>query len=113
MPFTALGLSPALAQAAADLGFVTPTPIQQQAIPGVLAGADLLATAQTGSGKTAAFALPLLQRLQTGSVHTPRRVRALVLVPTRELAAQVGEVLRSLAQHLSARPRIAVAFGGV
>jgi superfamily II DNA/RNA helicase len=79
----------------------------------VLGGADLLATAQTGSGKTAAFALPLLQRLQSGPVHTPRRVRALVLVPTRELAAQVGEVLRSLAQHLPSRPRIAVAFGGV
>jgi superfamily II DNA/RNA helicase len=79
----------------------------------VLGGADLLATAQTGSGKTAAFALPLLQRLQSGPVHTPRRVRALVLVPTRELAAQVGEVLRSLAQHLPSRPRIALAFGGV
>ncbi len=111
--FSALGLLPSLAQAAADQGFATPTPIQQQAIPAVLLGADLLATAQTGSGKTAAFALPLLQRLQAGPVHTPRRVRALVLVPTRELAAQVGEVLRSLAQHLPSRPRIAVAFGGV
>ncbi len=111
--FSSLGLLPSLAQAAADQGFATPTPIQQQAIPVVLQGADLLATAQTGSGKTAAFALPLLQRLQTGPMHTPRRVRALVLVPTRELAAQVGEVLRSLAQHLPSRPRIAVAFGGV
>ncbi len=111
--FSALGLPPSLAQAAADQGFATPTPIQQQAIPAVLLGADLLATAQTGSGKTAAFALPLLQRLQAGPVHTPRRVRALVLVPTRELAAQVGKVLRSLAQHLPSRPRIAVAFGGV
>lgn len=113
MPFTDLGLSPALAQAAAELGFDSPTPIQLQAIPAVLGGADLLATAQTGSGKTAAFALPLLQRLQSGTPLTPRRVRALVLVPTRELAAQVGEVLRSLAQHLAYRPRIAVAFGGV
>jgi len=113
MPFISLGLAPTLAQAAAELGFSAPTPIQLEAIPAVLSGADLLATAQTGSGKTAAFALPLLQRLQTGPVHTPRRVRALVLVPTRELAAQVGEVLRSLAQHLPARPRIAVAFGGV
>jgi superfamily II DNA/RNA helicase len=113
MPFTDLGLSPALAQAATELGFDTPTPIQLQAIPAVLSGADLLATAQTGSGKTAAFALPLLQRLLTGTALTPRRVRALVLVPTRELAAQVGEVLRSLAQHLPERPRIAVAFGGV
>src|SRR3990167_3541191 len=113
MPFTSLGLAPSLAKAAAELGFTAPTPIQLEAIPVVLGGADLLATAQTGSGKTAAFALPLLQRLQTGAVHTPRRVRALVLVPTRELAAQVGEVLRSLAQHLPSRPRIAVAFGGV
>ncbi|MCU0925632.1 MAG: DEAD/DEAH box helicase [Hydrogenophaga sp.] len=113
MPFTDLGLSPALAQAATELGFDTPTPIQLQAIPAVLSGADLLATAQTGSGKTAAFALPMLQRLQNGTAFTPRRVRALVLVPTRELAAQVGEVLRSLAQHLPERPRIAVAFGGV
>ncbi|MBQ0920593.1 DEAD/DEAH box helicase [Hydrogenophaga aromaticivorans] len=113
MPFISLGLAPTLAQAAAELGFTAPTPIQLEAIPAVLSGADLLATAQTGSGKTAAFALPLLQRLQTGPSHTPRRVRALVLVPTRELAAQVGEVLRSLAQHLPSRPRIAVAFGGV
>jgi len=113
MPFTTLGLVPSLAQAAAEHGFTVPTPIQREAIPAVLSGADVLATAQTGSGKTAAFALPLLQRLQTGPVHTPRRVRALVLVPTRELAAQVGEVLRSLAQPLSTRPRIAVAFGGV
>jgi superfamily II DNA/RNA helicase len=111
--FSSLGLLPSLAQAAADQGFATPTPIQQQAIPVVLQGADLLATAQTGSGKTAAFSLPLLQRLQAGPVHTPRRVRALVLVPTRELAAQVGEVLRSLAQQLPSRPRVAVAFGGV
>src|SRR3990167_3016088 len=113
MPFISLGLAPTLAQAAAELGFTAPTPIQLEAIPAVLGGADLLATAQTGSGKTAAFALPLLQRLQSGPVHTPRRVRALVLVPTRELAAQVGEVVRSLAQHLPSRPRIAVAFGGV
>jgi ATP-dependent RNA helicase RhlE len=113
MPFTALGLVPALAQAAADLGFATPTPIQTEAIPALLRGSDLLATAQTGSGKTAAYVLPMLQRLQGGGGHTPRRVRALVLVPTRELAAQVGEVVRSLAQGLAERPKVAVAFGGV
>jgi ATP-dependent RNA helicase RhlE len=113
MPFTALGLAPALARAAAELGFTTPTPIQIAAIPAVLRGVDVLATAQTGSGKTAAYVLPLLQRLQGGTLHTPRRVRALVLVPTRELAAQVGEVVRSLAQHLSERPKVAVVFGGV
>lgn len=113
MPFPSLGLAPALVHAAGTLGFLTPTPIQAAAIPAVLRGADVLGCAQTGSGKTAAFALPLLQRLQEGPRHTPRRVRALVLVPTRELAAQVGEVLRSLAQGLPQPPKVAVVFGGV
>ncbi|WP_332738633.1 DEAD/DEAH box helicase [Hydrogenophaga sp.] len=113
MPFHALGLAPALAQAAAELGFTTPTPIQQAAVPAVLSGGDVLATAQTGSGKTAAYVLPLLQRLMVSPGHTPRRVRALVLVPTRELAAQVGEVVRSLAQHLPVKTKTAVVFGGV
>ena len=113
MPFSALGLSPELARAAGELGFSTPTPIQAQAIPAILRGADLLGSAQTGSGKTAAFGLPLLQLLQQGRSQTPRRVRALVLVPTRELAAQVGEVLRSLGQHLPLPLRVAVVFGGV
>ena len=113
MPFTSLGLSPALVAAAGEQGFATPTPIQAQAIPAILQGADLLGSAQTGSGKTAAFALPLLQLLQEGRQHTPRRVRALILVPTRELAAQVGEVLRSLAQHLPQPLKVAVLFGGV
>jgi ATP-dependent RNA helicase RhlE len=113
MPFSSLGLSPALVNALGELGFGTPTPIQAQAIPAALRGADLLGCAQTGSGKTAAFALPLLQRLQQAPHHTPRRIRALVLVPTRELAAQVGEVIRSLAQHLPQRPKVAVVFGGV
>ena len=113
MPFHALGLAPALAQAAAELGFTTPTPIQAAAVPAVLGGGDVLATAQTGSGKTAAYVLPLLQRLMASPGHTPRRVRALVLVPTRELAAQVGEVVRSLAQHLPTKTKTAVVFGGV
>ena len=113
MPFNSLGLSPDLVRAANELGFHTPTPVQAQAIPVVLRGADLLASAQTGSGKTGAFGLPLLQRLQQGPHHTPRRVRALVLVPTRELAAQVGEVLRSLGSQLPQRLKTAVVFGGV
>ena len=113
MPFASLGLSPALAHAAEKAGFVTPTPIQAAAIPAILLGADLLGAAQTGSGKTAAFALPLLQQLQLSTTGGPRRVRALVLVPTRELAAQVGEVLRSLAQHLLQPLKIAIVFGGV
>jgi superfamily II DNA/RNA helicase len=113
MPFSTLGLSPPLAHAAAQLGFAAPTPVQQQTIPAVLRGADLLGQAPTGSGKTAAFALPLLQQLQQTPPQTPRRVRALVLVPTRELAAQVGEVVRSLAQTLPQPTRIAIVFGGV
>ena len=119
MPFASLGLSPALARAAADLGFNTPTPVQAQAIPAVLRGADVWACAQTGSGKTAAYALPALQHhqdvmlSQQGADHGPRRAHTLVVVPTRELAAQVGEVLRSLGQNLSQPPKVAVVFGGV
>ena len=119
MPFASLGLSPALARAAADLGFTTPTPVQAQAIPAVLRGADVWACAQTGSGKTAAYALPALQHhqdvvlAQQGADHGPRRAHTLVVVPTRELAAQVGEVLRSLGQNLAQPPKVAVVFGGV
>ncbi|MBI2771076.1 MAG: DEAD/DEAH box helicase [Burkholderiales bacterium] len=113
MPFSSLGLSPALVRAIGEMGFAAPTPIQQQAIPAILGGADVLGSAQTGSGKTAAYALPLLQLLQQGKTHTPRRVRALVLVPTRELAAQVGEAMRILGQHLPQPLKIAIVFGGV
>ena len=113
MPFASLGLSSALVRAAGESGFTTPTPIQAQAIPAVLRGADVLGSAQTGSGKTGAFVLPMLQLLQDEARHTPRRVRALILVPTRELAAQVGEVVRGLAQHLPQATKVAVLFGGV
>ncbi|RZL89641.1 MAG: DEAD/DEAH box helicase [Variovorax sp.] len=113
MPFTSLGLDAALARAAADKGYTAPTPIQAAAIPPILQGRDLLGAAQTGSGKTAAFCLPLLQRCAGEPIGRQRRLRALVLVPTRELAAQVGESMRSLAQHLPAPIKIAVAFGGV
>ena len=113
MPFQSLGLSPALARAAADMAFAEPTPIQREAIPPILRGADLLARAQTGSGKTAAFVLPLLQTLDAAPTSAGRRVQALVLAPTRELAAQIGETLRGLARHLERTPRIAVVFGGV
>ncbi|HEY9095254.1 MAG TPA: DEAD/DEAH box helicase [Hydrogenophaga sp.] len=114
MPFIALGLAPTLAQAAATLGFQAPTPIQSASIPAVLAGGDLLATARTGSGKTAAFALPALHQWQAMPLPTgARNLHTLVLVPTRELAAQVAEVFRSLAEPLKPRPKIVVAFGGV
>ena len=117
MPFSSLGLSPALARAARELGFEQPTPIQSQAIPAVLQGRDVWASARTGSGKTAAFALPALLRHQDAALAQrpggARHVHTLVVVPTRELAAQVGEVLRSLGQHLPQPPKIAVVFGGV
>src|SRR3954452_8812626 len=97
MSFTELGLAPELLRAVADQGYTEPTPIQTEAIPLVLAGRDLMAGAQTGTGKTAAFVLPMLQRLgrPTGDRRAARRgPRALVLAPTRELALQVEESFR-------------------
>src|SRR6476646_4984761 len=94
MPFQQLGLSPLLARNAQTLGYQNPTPIQAQAIPAVLAGRDLVATAQTGTGKTGAFLLPVLHRLAAA----PRAsTGALVLTPTRELAQQIDGVFRGLA----------------
>lgn len=114
MSFLTLGLMPALAQAAAEVGYFEPTPVQQAAIPAVLRGQDVLGLAQTGSGKTAAFSLPLLQRWAQAPRHRSRcAVHTLVLVPTRELAAQVGETFRLLSVRLHERPRIAVLFGGL
>eukprot|EP01030_Chromulinospumella_sphaerica_P006964 gene6964-6813_t len=110
MPFASLGLSPALVDAAAASGFTAPTPVQAAAIPVVLKGQDLLACAQTGSGKTAAFALPLLQMLQTEAQQ--RNTQVLILVPTRELASQVGEVITLLAQRLAHPIKVAVVYGG-
>ncbi len=110
MSFDTLGLSPALLRALADAGYTTPTAVQTAAIPIVLSGRDLMAGAQTGTGKTAAFSLPLLQRLAADA--TPqRRPRALVLTPTRELAAQVHDSLRTYGRHLGLRST--TVFGGV
>ena len=114
MSFSSLGLSDALLRAVADHGYTSPTPIQAQAIPAVLAGGDLLAGAQTGTGKTAGFVLPMLQRLSTRpSPYTSRRapLRALILTPTRELAAQVEASIRTYGKHLSLTSM--VLFGGV
>jgi ATP-dependent RNA helicase RhlE len=108
MSFTDLGLKPELARAVAEKGYVTPTPIQREAIPAVLAGRDVLAGAQTGTGKTAAFILPILQNLASHQARTPR---ALVLTPTRELAAQVAESARDYGRHTALRT--VVIFGGV
>ena len=110
MLFNQLGLSAELLRAIDEKGYREATPIQQQAIPLVLEGRDILAGAQTGTGKTAGFALPLLQRLQL-SPDNRRSVRALILTPTRELAAQVGESIRDYGRHTPFRT--AVIFGGV
>ncbi|MBP0947099.1 DEAD/DEAH box helicase [Pseudomonas alliivorans] len=101
MTFASLGLIEPLLRALDALGYQTPTPVQAQAIPPVLAGRDLMAAAQTGTGKTAGFALPLLQRLtMEGPKVAPNTIRALVLAPTRELAEQVHESIRQYAEHL-------------
>jgi ATP-dependent RNA helicase RhlE len=113
MPFTALGLVPALQRALLARDLMQPTPVQAAAIPPMLAGRDVRVQARTGSGKTAAFALPLLQQWLNGQPRTPRPVEGLVLVPTHELAVQVGETLRELAHALPGLAKIAVVFGGV
>ncbi|WP_349743609.1 DEAD/DEAH box helicase [Roseateles cavernae] len=113
MSFSTLGLSPALLRAVREQGYHAPTPIQSAAIPAVLGGGDVLGLAQTGSGKTAAYALPLLQRVLAARDGGPRRLRALLLLPTRELAEQVGEVLREFARALPEPLKIAIAYGGV
>ncbi|GAA4800602.1 DEAD/DEAH box helicase [Lysobacter hankyongensis] len=112
MSFESLGLAPALLRALADNGYATPTPIQAEGIPLVLAGHDVLGGAQTGTGKTAAFGLPLLQRLAEGNKPAtgPRKPRALILVPTRELAVQVADSIRSYSKYL--RLNVTTIFGG-
>ncbi|STR44595.1 DEAD/DEAH box helicase [Iodobacter fluviatilis] len=110
MSFSALGLSPAVLLAASKKSYITPTPVQAEVIPAVLWGEDILAQAQTGSGKTAAYVLPLLHLMTTGSS------KALILVPTRELAVQVGEEIKGLLAALGkmTRPiKLATVFGGV
>ncbi len=113
--FESLGLSAELLRAVADEGYTDPTPIQVQAIPLILAGRDLMGAAQTGTGKTAAFVLPIFERLKpyTNTSFSPARhpVRALVLAPTRELAMQVAEMAAAYGRHVPLRS--AVVFGGV
>lgn len=111
MTFQPLGLSAKLLRAIADQGYTLPTPIQQQAIPAVLQGQDVLASAQTGTGKTAGFTLPLLQRLMENGSRGDRAPRALILVPTRELAAQVSDSVRIYGKYLPLT--CAVVYGGV
>ncbi len=113
MTFESLGLSTELVRAVSEKGYSTPTPIQLQAIPYILEGRDLMGAAQTGTGKTAGFTLPLLQRLmESQKTHSGRRpLRALVITPTRELAAQVAESIESYGRYLPLKST--VVFGGV
>ena len=110
MFFESLGLAPALVRALSEIGYAQPTSIQAEAIPLAMAGHDLLGGAQTGTGKTAAFALPMLHRLSTTGGTGPRRIRALILTPTRELAVQVHDSIRSYGKH--ARLASTVIYGG-
>ena len=111
MSFSTLGLSEAIVRAVTERGYTEPTPIQAQAIPAVLSGGDLLAGAQTGTGKTAGFTLPLLQRLSAKPLTGKAPIRALVLTPTRELAAQVEESVREYGKYLPLKSMMM--FGGV
>jgi ATP-dependent RNA helicase RhlE len=111
MSFETLGLSPVLLRALSEIGYATPTPIQSEAIPLALAGHDLLGGAQTGTGKTAAFVLPMLQKMMdTAQAGGPRRIRTLVLTPTRELAVQVHDSIRTYGKH--AKIASTVIYGG-
>ncbi|EQD50653.1 ATP-dependent RNA helicase RhlE, partial [mine drainage metagenome] len=112
MSFPTLGLLPELVRAVEEKGYTEPTPIQAGTIPAILTGRDVLAGAQTGTGKTAAFVLPILQRLSQSTAGGPRAApRALVLTPTRELAAQIADNAAGYGRYLALRT--AVVFGGV
>jgi ATP-dependent RNA helicase RhlE len=112
MPFSALGLGANIEKAIREAGYIEPTPIQAAAIPLILAGHDLIGIAQTGTGKTAAFTLPILNRLESAPASPPSRsTRVLVVAPTRELVVQIEENVRAYARHL--RLRMATVFGGV
>jgi ATP-dependent RNA helicase RhlE len=113
MSFSHLGLSEPLQRAVTARNYLVPTPVQVEAIPAVLRGADVWASAQTGSGKTAAFALPVLQLLSARRRERGRFVRALILAPTRELAAQIGESFRVYGRWLPEPVKILVVYGGV
>jgi ATP-dependent RNA helicase RhlE len=111
MSFASLNLSPDILKAITDKGYETPSPIQAEAIPAVLEGRDVMAAAQTGTGKTAGFTLPILQLLSTGEHVNANQVRTLILTPTRELAAQIEESITSYGKYLPLRST--VVFGGV
>ena len=110
MKFSELGLSEAILKAVSEQGYSEPSAIQAQAIPAVLAGKDVMAAAQTGTGKTAGFTLPMLERLAKGRCAKSNHVRALVITPTRELAAQVGESVDKYVQYRCLPPLSMVAL---
>ena len=113
MSFSTLHLSTSLLRALSEQHYIEPTPIQAAAIPAILKGSDVCACARTGSGKTAAYVLPLLQRLFDGRAAREREVRALILAPTRELASQIGETIRSFARYLPTPLKVLTVFGGL
>ena len=113
MPFSSLGLSDSLLKALAEQNYAKPYPIQQEAIPAILKGNDVLGIAKTGSGKTASFVLPILERFQESKPSKNRHVKALVLVPTRELAVQVEEVFRTFSTSASRNVKTLAVYGGV
>ena len=113
MTFSELGLSAALLETLATLNYKEPTPIQEAAIPAILKGNDILGVAQTGSGKTASFVLPVLMNLQRSEPLKNRKIKVLVLVPTRELAIQVDSVFKQFAQVMEKRIKTLAVFGGV
>lgn len=113
MSFESLGLSHNIIQSVKKLGYLKPFPIQEQAIPVILQGKDLMAIAQTGSGKTACFVMPILEKLQHSEVKKDRNVQVLILVPTRELAIQIDEVFRAFTENLKREIRTMAVYGGV
>jgi ATP-dependent RNA helicase RhlE len=113
MTFSSLGLSADLLRAISERNYPAPTPIQQAAIPAILEGRDVWACTQSGSGKTAVFALPLLQQTRNRDRDTPLLVRTLILVPTRELAVQVGESIRLYARYMPRPTKTIIVFEGM
>ena len=109
--FSELGLAEPILRAVSEQGYTTPSPVQAEAIPAIITGRDVMAAAQTGTGKTAGFTLPMLQRLLAGKLANPNRCRALILTPTRELAAQIGENVTAYSKYLNIKS--AVVYGGV
>ncbi|PQA93108.1 RNA helicase [Chryseobacterium shigense] len=113
MSFESLGLSHNIIHSVNKLGYLKPFPIQEQAIPVILQGKDLMGIAQTGSGKTACFVMPILEKLQNADVKKDRNVQVLILVPTRELAIQIDEVFRAFTENLKREIRTMSVYGGV